>query len=296
MTTDENRDRATAWAEAQFSETMSILRGERADEPEHITLTSTFDLEVDLEDPLIRNELNRVVGTDDFRSAFKRCLEIGAIAIDPEILDMADQVLVVHRIEGEPIPWTVNDGKGQPIRPLMSQEAHIDWQRSKAASLRARTFAMFLDEMLTQIGSRYQPHLDTVSAAFRAQFVSERDAGIFARALGYYWQSHYDDAARVALPSIESAVRAIVQTIYGGSYIEPKRHRDGRESTLGALISKLYQSLPESFLSDLRIVLTDPLGLNLRNIHLHGLAEAEPKHDAVIILYTAARLTLISAQ
>ena len=75
--------------------------------------------------------------------------------------------------------------------------------------------------------------------------------------------------------------------------VEPERGRDGHGSALGRLISMLDPNLPESFRWELGAVLTDPLELNLRNVHLHGLAETNPKHDAAIILYTAARLTLI---
>ena len=89
-------------------------------------------------------------------------------------------------------------------------------------------------------------------------------------------------------------IRSVAEETVGSSYVDPQRRRDGHESALAALISKLDRGLPESFRWELRTVLTDPIGLNLRNIHLHGLPSAEPKHDAAIILYTAARLTLIT--
>ena len=58
----------------------------------------------------------------------------------------------------------------------------------------------------------------------------------------------------------------------------------------------LDPNLPELFRWELEAILTDPLGLNLRNTHLHGLADPEPKHDAAIILYTAGQLTLIHSE
>ena len=55
--------------------------------------------------------------------------------------------------------------------------------------------------------------------------------------------------------------------------VEPERGRDGHGSALGRLISMLDPNLPESFRWELGAILTDPLELNLRNVHLHGLAE-----------------------
>ena len=194
-----------------------------------------------------------------------------------------------------PVSMTMNDSKGQPIRYLKRHKDELDWQRTKLGRLRSRFLAVLLDAILERIGSKYRVELDVLSSFFQSQFISQRDAASFARAIHYYWEGYYDDAARVALPSIETVIRSIVQTAHGSSYVEPKPGRDGYESTLGRLISMLDPYLPESYRSELRAVLTDPLGLNLRNIHLHGLAEPDPKHDAAIILYTAASLTLIHA-
>ena len=218
---------------------------------------------------------------------------MGDMGADPQILETPDSELPALRWLGKSAPLTINDTKGQPIRLLDKEESQIQWNCTRAACLRARMLAILLDEMLTRIGSTYRPDPDTASAAFRAEFVSERDAGILARALRYYWDRRYEDAARVALPSIETVIRSLAQATQGSSYVEPQAGRDGRESTLGRLISLLPESLPALFRWDLRTILTDPLGLNLRNVHLHGLAEAEPKHDTAIILCTAARLTLI---
>ena len=260
-----------------------------------VTFTTEFEFEVDPDHPIIKGEINRIIGGDDLASALDRLLELGDLAIDPQILDRPDSAFLTIGTPEQPIHMTVNDSKGQPIRYLKGHEDEVDWERTKLGRLRSRFVAFLLDAILERICSKYRVELDVLSSFFRSQFISPRDAAIFARAMHYYREGYYDDAARVALPSIETVIRSIVQTVHGSSYVEPKQGRDGYESTLGRLISMLNSDLPESFRSELGAVLTDPLGLNLRNIHLHGLAEPNPKHDAAIILYTAARLTLIQA-
>ena len=45
-----------------------------------VTLTTTFEMEAHLNDPLLSEELRRIVGADDIRSAFERLLAMGAVA------------------------------------------------------------------------------------------------------------------------------------------------------------------------------------------------------------------------
>ena len=260
-----------------------------------VTFTSEIDLEIEPDHPIFKEEINRIVGEDDPTTALARLLELGDLATDQRISGRPDNDFLTLGTPEQPIRMTVNDAKGQPIRDLKRHEQELEWERTRQGSLRAQFLAVLLVVILERIGSKYRVDLDVLSCFFRTQFISVRDAAIFARALHYYWEGFYDDAARVALPSIESVIRSIVQTVHGNSYIEPKQGRDGHESTLGRLISMLDPHLPKSFRLELGAVLTDPLGLNLRNTHLHGLAEPYPKHDAAIVLYTAARLTLIHA-
>lgn len=260
-----------------------------------VTFTTSFELETDLEHPLIRGEVERVVGDDEFSAALARLLAWGDVAADQRILRVPETETPKGDWFGGESPITVNDERGQPIRHLKRQQSQVLWEQMRKAGLRARFFSMLLDEALVRIGTKYDPDRDTVASAFRAQFIQKEDAASFGRALYYYWQGDYADASRVALPSIEAVIRSLVQAAHGNSYVEPKGGRDGHESTLGALIEMLPASLPEAFRWDLRAILTDPLGLNLRNVHLHGLARPERSHDAAIILYTAARLTLITA-
>ena len=192
-------------------------------------------------------------------------------------------------------PTTVNDSKGRPVKPLRGEGDHAEWELMTFARLRAAALSVLLVEALDRIRRRYEPTFDDVAAAFQAQFISERDAGLFARALGYYWQGHYGDAARVALPGIEAVIRSVVEATSGGSYVEPTKTRDGHESAIGSLIARLEGRLPDEFRRDLRAVLAGALGLNLRNAHLHGVEPAQPENEAAIILCTAARFTLISA-
>ena len=297
MTQRESQRREAASAKTLFSISIQLPRdASRATRQSLLlTLTSAFDLNVDLEDPLLRDWIDHVVGADDFPSAFARLLEVGDVATEPQPLAGSDTEVATDKSFEQLLSITVNDGKSQPIRYLNRPESQVYWQRMKVARLRARFVAVLLVEILTRIGSKYRADLNVVSPAFRAQFISDRDARNFARSLHCYWEGYYDDAARIALPSIEAVIRSIVQTTHGDSYVEPRRGRDGHESTLGRLISMLDPTLPESFRCELSTILTDPLGLNLRNVHLHGLAPVDPKHDAAIILYTAARLTLISA-
>ena len=288
----------TAGMDAEQSMTVRVTRksGVLDLESLFVTFTTKFEVEIDLDHPLIRDEIDRIVGEDGLPSAFARLLALGDLAADPKIVYRPDSEFSTLGSPERPLHITVNDAKGQPIRPINRQESEVEWERKKAAQMRARFLAILVDATLVRIGSRYRQELDTVSSVFRAQFISDRDAEIFGRALRYYWEGHYDDAARVALPSIEAVIRSIVQAIRGSSYVEPKAGRDGYESTLGRLISMLDPNLPELFRWELEVILTDPLGLNLRNTHLHGLADPEPKHDAAIILYTAGQLTLIHSE
>ena len=101
-------------------------------------------------------------------------------------------------------------GKGTVV---LIRPAQTFYERIKLARLRSRFVAVLLEAILEGIGSKYRVDLDILSPLLRTQFISEHDAAIFARNLRYYWEGYYDDAARIALPSIETVIRSIVQRV-----------------------------------------------------------------------------------
>ena len=118
--------------------------------------------------------------------------------------------------------------------------------------------------------------------------------GTSLRALGHYCAGSFDESIHVALPRIEGVLRGVLVAAGGIAYTEPQGGRAGHDKTLGAILSELSPGFPdEGWRRSLLVVLTEPIGLNLRNRYLHGLVERAQKADAALVLHLAANLRLL---
>ena len=87
---EENQLAASTNSELSITIQMPCKTDERKHESLFVTFTTEFEFEVDPGHPIIKGEINRIVGEDDLASAFARLLELGDLATDPEILDRPD--------------------------------------------------------------------------------------------------------------------------------------------------------------------------------------------------------------
>lgn len=110
-----------------------------------------------------------------------------------------------------------------------------------------------------------------------------------------YWAGDAEGATYTVLPKIELVVRTLVMQQGVGVYRPQQEHTPGQSPGLGALLPLLQEAyeLPESEIRYLDACLTHPVGLNLRNLMLHGYGHHGGPGAAALVLQIILRLGLI---
>lgn len=188
------------------------------------------------------------------------------------------------------------DDEGRPLHYAGTDKETRDLAVVEHEVLVARAHAACARIVLDRIGEKYAPDQEELRALFQTEIIAHEQADAFARALDHYWAGRFDESIHTALPRFEPLLRQALAAAGGVTYEEPQGDQPGGAKTLGKLLRDLSHCMPKDLLHPLSVLLTDPLGLNLRNRYLHGLARntgSSLKQDAVLVLWIAARLRLL---
>jgi hypothetical protein len=117
----------------------------------------------------------------------------------------------------------------------------------------------------------------------------------FAKAITLYFDGDYEMSALQILPSIEACIRHLNSQAGLPVTVEPAGVRPGGVRTLGTLITQLTGVLDRDWCRHLENVLTDPLGLNLRNRALHGILDVVTQTDAALLIHIVCFLSTLRA-
>ncbi len=234
-----------------------------------------------------------------------RALERFALDGGPPVGDRAETERTVDELAQQfvfknLVTRVVTDERGYQIRLAASAEdkRSLDILEHEARSIQ-------IDELLREfaldrIGERYSTDRASLHQLFETELIDEQQAAAFARALEHYWADRPDEALLICLPRIEAVLRRWLDATGGVVYQPPRGHRPGRVLGLGDVLRGLGELATDEmadWLRFFRIALTEQApGLNLRNRHVHGLAEQASKRDAAVVLRIAALLRLVEAR
>ena len=252
--------------------------------------------------PEMKECMDRIVGNDGIGPALDRLGSWWPPTGDPaEIEATADEQMDRSVIRSH-MSEVILDGDQHPIRYLETYEAKREANRVQYQARLARLHAVLAAEVLHRIGKTYSPGQQEIIALFRTESIELHQAEAFARSLGHYWAGRFDEAIHIALPRIEAVLRECLAAAGGVTWIPPQSgtsptRKDGGVKGLGDVLQGLSGCMPEEQ-RPLRILLTDAVGLNLRNRYLHGLVahnqdDQALQQDAVLVLWIAARLRLL---
>ena len=241
-----------------------------------------------------------IVGDDGIEAALERFALDGG----PPVGDRAETEHTVDELARQfvfknLVTRVVTDERGYQIRLAESAEdkRSLDILEHEARSIQMD--ALWRAFALDRIGEQYSTDRESLRSLFETELVDAQQAGAFARAFEHYWVDSADEALLVCLPRIEAVLRRWLDAAGGVIYQPPRGHRPGRVLGLGDVLRGLETAMGEvaDWLRFFRIALTEPVpGLNLRNRHVHGLAEQAAKHDAAVALRIAALLRLVDAR
>jgi hypothetical protein len=240
--------------------------------------------------------ISRIVGDDNLDGALSRFGAWGPPTGDPQqtLRTVEDQM---RRFPMQfLVTQVVTHAAGYPIKYLETDDDKRLHAQVRQEVLAASMHAVFAMQALDRVGERFKPTRKEVQTLFQTDLINSDQADAFARAVEHYWAGNFDEAVHVALPRLEAVLRRMLARVGGVVYREPRGPEPGGVRTLGVLLQNLRPVLDPGWWRFLSVVLTEPLGLNLRNEYLHGLVPLGSKHDATLVLKAAAYLRLLRTQ
>lgn len=249
----------------------------------------------------IEQWIDAIVGDDRLEQALVRFAlaggpPIGERAKTEQTVDELSQRFVLQNL----FTRVVADERGYQIRRVDRPEdkRSLDILEHEARNVQIdgslRQFA------LDRISERYATEATSLQHFFQTDLIDANQADAFARAFEHFWSDRPDEALLVSLPRIEAVLRTLLDLAGGVIYQPPRNHRPGRVLGMGDVLRGLEELLSHAeadWLRCFRVALTEPVpGLNLRNKHMHGLAEQASKQDAAVVLRLAAVLRLLEVR
>lgn len=108
-------------------------------------------------------------------------------------------------------------------------------------------------------------------------------------ALQRFWTGDSHGAVHTLFPKIEALIRELLLRIDYGMYALAQAQRPGQYPALGPLIEALAGrfTISESGVRFLKVLLTEPAGLNIRNQLAHGIENYSDPGTAALLIHTA---------
>lgn len=138
--------------------------------------------------------------------------------------------------------------------------------------------APFLNIALSRFREKHGVDLKTLSSWLaKSPLFPDSRLKLTHDGLAAWFSEDWVKAVHVLLPQVEAALRDLLAKL-GGAVMKPDPHHGGFQSIgLGEILSAetFVAQVAEDIRFHLRVLLTDPRGINLRNDALHGLAAHE---------------------
>jgi len=181
-----------------------------------------------------------------------------------------------------------------PVRVVSSEADHREVALSEHEARGVALWALFSAEILDRIHLRHGlPDAGDLTKFFTTPLIPQDTAERIGQAVLLYWQDQPDESGHLLIPRLEATVRTIARECGLATFREPLGEKLGGARGLGDLLVALKGRLDESWRRYLVNLLSDPVGVNLRNRIAHGLLPRVLKTDAALLIHAACHLSLV---
>jgi hypothetical protein len=281
-----------------FTREAEALLKEQQDLPKEDLGFETMEVSIDLPTQEIREQVDLIVGSHaaDILEALRRFGELGPPGgshadIDREVEEQDKESPLVnlfsHSMFGtETSAPTFLAGTDENKR-LASRGR----QRQLHVNFYGRIlYAPMLDVAVHRHG---RPSHEDLARHFATDLIGEVRGERIARAVEFFWDEEYDEAAHLIVPRLESILRDVAR-VSGILIVRPAE--EGRFTgvvSLNVLLAKLRELYEMPWFDYLEALLCDPLAINLRNDIAHGIRQRVGGVEAALLIQAACHLTLI---
>lgn len=164
---------------------------------------------------------------------------------------------------------------GIPIAKLSTLEEDYDNHFQRYASQYLQFGSFFLTLAVDELKKRISKH-DIVEYFRSLTLFKNENKEYLERAISAYWDNDYLISSHLFIPLIESAIRELIKNC-GGIVLKPNTLSGYDRLTLsqllngqGSIIENVFSGVGQNMTFYFRLVLTEKLGMNLRNDFAHG--------------------------
>jgi hypothetical protein len=285
-----------------FTAEAATLLKEQQDIPKEDLGFESIEASVDVPTEAIRNQVDYIVGSqaDDLFEALARLGAFGPPGgansdIDREVEDQEAEsplaFLFPHAYFGQESSAPTFLASDDESKRLMNRGR----QRMFHIEFYGRfLYAPMLDEAVERHG---RPSHDDLGRYFSTELIGEIRGERIARAVEFFWDEEYDEAAHLIVPRLESILRDLARAS-GLTIVKPAQEgRFGGVVSLNVILAKLRELFdPAPWFDYLEALLCDPLAFNLRNEISHGLVSRLGGVEAALLIQAACYLALMARQ
>jgi hypothetical protein len=161
-------------------------------------------------------------------------------------------------------------------------------ERARAAGF----WGLFAVDALDAVAETFErPTRAALTEFFTGELIDAEVAERIARALELYWDEQPDESAHLLVPRLERVIRGMARRVGVPVFREPQGDKPGGVEGLGSLLQDISGAFADpGWHAYLVVLLSDPLGLNLRNVISHGLAPQVGRPAAALLLQAACLL------
>lgn len=210
--------------------------------------------------------------------------------IEQQMSDFPLQFLVTKAIVGP--------DRATTIFRATDHASHRRLAISEWRALGAQIWGGFAMKVLDTIRDHHgDPEHTALTEFFTTDLIDARTADRIAKALKLHWAGEPDESAHLLVPRIEAVLRELARRVGISIIREPVGAEPGGVRSLGTILRELREPLPDvGWHAYLENVLTDQLGVNLRNVIAHGLRVQATSLESSLLIHVACYLRLLGLQ
>lgn len=283
-----------------FAQEMQELLKEQQDLPKEDLGFETMETSIDLPTEEIREQVDLIVGSHaaDVFDALKRLGAFGPPGganadIDREIEEQEKEsplAFIFSQSSFGPETSAPTFLASDPDnKRLMSRGRQRDLHVGFYGKV---LYAPMLDQAVEQHG---RPPREELAQHFSTELIGGVRGERIARAVEFFWDEEYDEAAHLIVPRLESVLRDMAR-LSGIPIVKPAEEgRFGGVVSLNVVLAKLRELFePAPWFDYLEALLCDPLATNLRNNIAHGLVKRVGGVHAALLIQAACYLALMA--
>ncbi len=247
-------------------------------------------------------EVERFLRSFEEAASWQEALHVLAVQGPPggspqKLADQVDQIMEEHLIQFLFTKALVGPDNATAIFRAATREDHHRLEMAEQRAQHARMWGMFCAQALQRIGRRDdRPARASLTEFLTGDFIEIEVAERLARAIELFWDEQFDESAHVLIPRLERVLRELARQVGIAVVREPRPGREvGGVEMLGVLLRDLEGAFADpGWHAYLVNLLTDQLGLNLRNSISHGLHGTVGPVDASLLIQAALLLADMS--